>query len=172
MNQRRWIAVAGGALAALVVGAAIALLIARALAQPATVTQVPATLPPNGVMLASGPYLLLPPPASLRVSITRADAIALARLRTHPEYRVTGALLAIMSAPDVSMYEASTNPQRWAQISNLPVWLVTLALPQPAVVSNGPPCCASPPIHPRPVSHIVVVLHAETGAFVRGFFTP
>lgn len=130
---------------------------------PTYVTEVPSTLPPNGVNV-NNQVVLLPRGAT---TMTPDQAIKAAR-----QYANSGlpavALAANLTVPGSippSGYVGQTHI-----IQNVPVWIITFTSSTPQVVSTGMKVS-----HGKGTilmaSHFNIAIDAESGAFVLGFFT-
>lgn len=100
--------------------------------------------------------------------MSESQAIRIARrMHGHPRQPVH-ALLASLTVPGTIPPPGSK--EAFSTIENAPTWVVTFDLPKPI---NGAVGCASPGTTcPKVmVSHLIFVLDAVNGRFVRGFET-
>ena len=90
---------------------------------------------------------------------------ALALADMHPKARLTGKLLAGVTMPN-DFYHGKP-------IENLTCWVYVFTAAKPFDPRVGGPMRASPTATPTPllVWHMIVILDASNGQFVRGFFT-
>lgn len=148
--------------AILCTGAGFAAVGATTPSSPTPVTEIPSMIPDNGVSLYHRHIVLMPLTTPNESFISAARAITDADAYVNPNPGT--AVLALVTVP------ASIPPAGFTQpsdpIASVPAWVVTLTLPAPANVNlsgRGGPLW---------VTHDEVVVNAETGKFVVGFFTP
>lgn len=122
----------------------------------AQVTAIPATLPPEGVVV-SGNVLLTPVAASMVTAVQQGQGVSAASAANMFNQ---GTLPATAQLANVTLQGSPT-------IQNAACWVVTYTLPQAENVSLGPDGTA-----PIMMSHQEACIDAQTGAFVLGFYTP
>ena len=103
--------------------------------------------------------------ATSRPGVTASRALARNGLRSSAQRRLTGTVLADVTMPN--------DYSRGKAIRDLPWWVFVFTFPKALDPSFGPPPGVTPAT-PSPSSlvwHSVVIVVAENGDFVRGFFT-
>lgn len=133
---------------------------------PDSVTEVPLSLPPNGVDINHQAILK---PIHIVGVMSRTEAI-----QTVAHYARIGpispkALLVSFTAPQ------SIPPKGFHGaadiIRNVPAWVVTLSAPTPQQVAQGGALGAPASMLPTPVTHFNIAINALSGKFLLGFFT-
>lgn len=154
----------------------IAVAAAASSSDPQMLSEVPATLPSEGVMVDPAARILLAPPnnvdpASLGVSSAQS-AIAYAQ----PQSMVTtkpsssAALLAVVTI-DATVPPASLAGEEWNTVSDRLCWVVTNTYEKPLLMvygGHGKDASGDPGAY---ASHYDVIIDAQTGDLVWGFFT-
>jgi len=144
-NQARFLALAGGT---------------------TPVSEVPSVLPSGGVTV-NKIFVLLPLSTAQATGIrmTATQAVTIAREYANAQPFTATALLArftdINSVPPPGVVETNARI-----IQNVPAWIVTFTRSNPEDVIQGPKSA-----HPWYPTHFNIVINANTGTFVEGFFT-
>ena len=139
-------------------------------------TEVPTTIPANGVALLGGEIILrqLTSDQHAQVTLSSSSAIAVAKPQGPPGSQISPPLLAsftvVGTLPRPGEKEKVAHP-----IQDVPVWLVTFMSPFPLYGHNKPTNpnksssqTTSPPVY----FHRNIAIDARSGAFVLGFGTP
>jgi len=141
---------------------------------PTLMTEVPSALPPNGVSIHYHDFVeaTLRPLANPKVRLTCEQAIAIARHYDDNTFPVTALLVSFTDPNTIWTPEfPASDKSALATIQNVPAWVVTFTSPKPVNVAVGGYFAHwTPPV--VLVTHDSLVINAQTGAFVRGFFTP
>lgn len=124
-------------------------------AAPAHVADIPATLPPEGVVV-SGDVLLTPVDATTLAAAQQGQAVSAAQAAAMFHQ---GELPATAQLANVTLDGGS--------VQNRACWVVTYTFPQAQNVSMGPNGSA-----PIMMSCQEACVDAQTGEFVLGFYTP
>ncbi|MCL4493391.1 MAG: hypothetical protein M1294_01075 [Firmicutes bacterium] len=132
---------------------------------PAAATEVPTSLPPEGVEIHHQAILK---PTNFKSVISRQEALKLvshyARIGPIPPRAILVNFTAPQSLRPAGYQGAAT------VINNVPAWVVTLTAPTPQQVVQTQPGTPQSDL-PAPVRHFNVVISAQTGQFLFGFFT-
>lgn len=135
--------------------------------EPATVEEVPASLPSGGVNV-NGQVVLRPmttPTSNPSSYLTESEAAMIAKREATDSALSEGKpLLASVTMPGSVAPAGSTIP--YHTIADVPGWVVTFTAPKPINVNLGP--SGSPPLM---MQHYSVAINASTGEFILGFFT-
>ncbi len=128
---------------------------------PVVVKRVPASIPAKGVTI-SGVMTLLPA-RGVRGLISTRRAVAIATTNTDPRvWRKPAALRATVSGA-IAIAPAGAH-KTWTYLRNPQAWVVTFTAAKPQNVGFGPGGTAH-------VRHMTVVVDAQDGRFIRGFYT-
>jgi hypothetical protein len=130
--------------------------------EPVPVDRVPASIPSGGVNVTD--VIVLLPPKNDAGAISAAGAVALAQRSAkagvwHHAVPVPATIAGpVAVAPDA-------RHTHWTTLRDEPAWVVTFTSAKPQHVGFTPGAGSS-------VTHLSVVIDANDGRFVRGFFTP
>lgn len=138
-------------------------------------SDVPTTIPPNGVAIQSGWIALKPLTSeqSAQVSISGSSALATAKSLAPRASQVSQPLLASFTSIGTLPYPGDKDPVA-KPILDVPVWLVTftsptpLSLPGPYVPQKSPHQSSAQSLF----FHENIAIDARSGAFVLGLYTP
>ncbi len=137
--------------------------IATTTAPPTPATEVPNVIPANGVLINTNQALLFPTKIN-NPPISRTQALAIAKSYDNASgLSVTSVKLTDFTFPGSIPGPGTTVPFR--TIEHVPAWVVTFTTPTPVNVSQAP---TGVPVY---VTHDNLVINAQTGSFVVGFFT-
>lgn len=125
------------------------------------VSEVPVSVPLAGVEV-NQEFILKP--LSVPVLLSKAQAVAIAERYSNTAPRPPVAVLANVTVPDSLAPAGAGGP--WKSVNAEPSWVVTFTWPSAFNVNM------SPEGSPMWVTHMTLVINANTGAFVRGFFEP
>jgi hypothetical protein len=137
---------------------------------PPIVDQVPDVLPRGGIRLQGGEFLFMPPAdRTPELSAERALELAHTYMDVDAQPRPPAIILArvtiLSSLPPPGEPPGKVNLiTGYGPVEDVLVWVLTWTF-APSIVSQSPRAA-------RPVTHSHLLLDAQTGAFVRGFFTP
>ncbi len=132
-------------------------------APPTPATEVPNVIPANGVMINTNQALLFPPTIS-HPPISKTQALTIAKSYDNaPGLSITSVKLTDFTAPGSIPGPGTTVPFR--TIEHVPAWVVTFTSLTPVNVSQAP---SGVPVY---VTHDNLVINANNGSFVLGFFT-
>lgn len=133
--------------------------------------EVPATLPAGGVTVNN--QFVLRPLAQVQqpgVKITAQQAITTAR--TYANAKSFAATTLLSSFTSIASVPPAGATERSNAIQNVSAWIVTFTTdhPQNVIIGKMPAPGRTPPTYsPR---HFNIVINAQTGVFILGFFTP
>ncbi len=134
---------------------------AAAAGGPVVVKQVPASIPAKGVTI-SGVMTLLPA-QGVRGIISTKRAVAIATTNTDPRvWRKPAALRATVSGA-IAIAPGGAH-KTWTYLRNPQAWVVTFTAAKPQNIGFAPEGTAR-------VRHMTVVVDAQDGRFIRGFYT-
>lgn len=137
--------------------------IAVHIASPPLVSEVPSSIPPGGVNI-NDQVTLMPPVGLPTLLKSRSDAIHAARKFGDPKLFPPTTLLTNFTDP--GSIPPPDSPVGFRDIENRLAWVVTFTSDKPEEVGSAP--FGKSAVY---VSHFHVVLDADTGKFLLGFFT-
>ena len=166
-----------GGIGALIVGVGLPTALTHADSSPVLATEVPSTLPAAGVDINHQVTLI--PPTVAAPPISASKALAIARTYANAQPFPARVLAANVTVPEtVASAATATAPPGSRQsihsrsIDNVPSWVIAFTSSKPTTVAQGgyfPN--AKVPARIQTASHFSVVINANTGQFVVGFFT-
>ena len=131
--------------------------------RPTPATEVPNVIPAKGVLINTNQALLFPPKIN-NPSISRMQALVIAKSYDNaPGLSVTSVKLTDFTFPGSIPGPGTTVP--FCTLEHVPAWVVTFTTPTPVNVSQAP---TGVPVY---VAYDNLVINAQTGSFVVGFFT-
>ena len=142
---------------------------------PAVAAAVPATIPEEGVRLVPGVAdIVLMPPAAGEQDLLAISSMeqAIAAAPKIPTPLPATAILAQVTIGS-TLAPAGEASAGYEPIENRLAWVITYTYPEPVDVRLGEAHTDTPPPSPAPLlmSHANIIIDAQTGAFLWGFFT-
>ena len=143
---------------------------------PAAVSQVPAALPAQGVTIDPAAEILLMPAAAGAQAMAAVSADMAVNLG--PKIPTPLAPTAVLATVTIgaTVPPVGTTSKGYADIEGRLAWVITYTYPEPVDVRIGgapDPNATAATSKPSPLlmSHANVIIDAQTGAFLWGFFT-
>lgn len=175
MKRSRQLKVAGG-IAVLLLSAGVTTAVTFADSSPVLSSEVPTSIPSNGVNINNQVTLTpftTPTGTSANASpLSAMQALTIARSYVNAQNFPATTVEADVTLPGSVPPSGATDTSEATMIQNVPSWVVTFTSPTPTAVDQGgyfPN--ATTPANETPMSHFSVVINAQTGQFVMGFFT-
>ncbi len=147
---------------------------ATTVAPPVTLTEVPTSIPPQGVSIDNGNQLWMPPAATDQPTISSDQAVGIVqKMANNAGVTFSQPLLVRDTIPSTEPPEGGSPGVSWLDVNDRLVWVVVATAPQP---QSMPMMVGRPPESGETVPTIVAqndnfVIDATTGKMIIGWFT-